>query len=137
LRYQSFESHPEARPIRPISNRYKEPETVSRLLHRLKNQGGDERIPKMLNGYFEDLYCTLSELSRVLRKGGRASVVIGNVQYSGVAFPVDEITAEIGELVGMNVEKIQIARYRGNSAQQMSSFGRNPARESIINFQKH
>jgi hypothetical protein len=136
LRYQSFESHPEARPIRPASNGYCQPRGVGQLLRELEEKRADKRMPRMLKGYFADIYYALRELSRVLRKGGRAGIVIGNVQYSGVSFPVDEITAEIGEKAGLMIERLWVARYRGNSAQQMGSYGRKPARESVVIFRK-
>jgi hypothetical protein len=78
----------------------------------------------------------LAEVARVLRPGGRAAIVIGNVQYCGVAFPVDEITVGIGQQIGLTAERLVVARYRGNSAQQMGLYGRNPARESVVIFRK-
>jgi hypothetical protein len=36
----------------------------------------------------------------------------------------------------LRCERIVAARYRGNSAQQMKTFGRHPARESVVYFQK-
>lgn len=90
----------------------------------------------MLEGYFKDIYFMLAELARVLRPSAHAGIVIGNVQYGGLAFPVDRITAKIGCTLGLGAERLIVARYRGNSAQQMALYGRKPARESVIVFRK-
>lgn len=136
LRYQSFQSHPEAHPDRPCSDSYRQPQRVRELLSEVEQKSDDIRIPRMLRGYFTDVYYTLRELARVVRSGGHVAIVIGNVQYSGVSFPVDEITGQIGERVGLRVERLIVARYRGNSAQQMGRYGRKPARESVVVFGK-
>jgi len=60
--------------------------------------------------------------------------VVGNAQYYGVPILVDELTAEIGEQVGLKCQTLVSARHRGNSAQQMGTFGRNPSRESGRNI---
>jgi hypothetical protein len=52
-----------------------------------------------------------------------------------VPITVDELTAEVGEQAGLKCEKLLVARYRGNSAQQMGKHGRNPSRESVVVFQ--
>ena len=62
--------------------------------------------------------------------------VVGNAQYTGQRIPVDELTAEIGEQVGLRCKKLVAVRERGNSAQQMGEFGRNPSRESVVVFEK-
>jgi hypothetical protein len=136
LRYQSFYSHPESRPKLPLNGAYRRPRVLSRLLSQLRHQNGDSRVPAMLEGYFKDIYFMLDEIARVLRPGARAGIVIGNVQYGGLAFPVDEITAKIGRTVGLDAERLIVARYRGNSAQQMAVHGRRPARESIVVLRK-
>jgi hypothetical protein len=82
------------------------------------------------------MFLCLSEVKRVCRRGAKIAFVLGNAQYSGESILVDEITAEIGEQVGLSCEKIIAVRYRGNSAQQMEKFGRRPSRESIVIFTK-
>jgi hypothetical protein len=88
----------------------------------------------MISGYFKDLFLALREMVRVCKDCARVAIVIGNVQYYGVQIPVDELTAELGELAGLKCDSIAVARYRGNSAQQMGRFGRRPARESVVSF---
>jgi len=136
LRYQSFHSHPEARPKRPQVNGYEQPIALTRAIERIRKTLKDQRIPRMLEGYFLDMYLALREMRRVCERGAKIALVLGNVQYGGEQIAVDEITAEIGEQTGLTCERLFVARYRGNSAQQMGKFGRRPSRESVIVFSK-
>ena len=45
---------------------------------------------------------------------------------------IDELLAEIAVLAGFEWEQTWVARYRGNSSQQMATYGRDPARESVV-----
>jgi hypothetical protein len=114
LRYQSFESHPEAHPMRPDVNGYRRPRELAQALARIRETGTDERIPKMLDGYFVDLYLSLRQVQRVTRPGGKVALVLGNAQYGGVPLPVDVICAKIGQDVGLRLDRIIVTRYRGN-----------------------
>jgi hypothetical protein len=136
LRYQSFQSHPEARPHRPTTAIYKQPQSLTRALSRIKDADVDPRIPRMLEGYFLDMHLCLCEMRRVCRRKAKIALVLGNAQYCGQPVLVDELTAKIGEGLGLKCEKIIAVRYRGNSAQQMDEYGRNPSRESIVVFSK-
>ena len=86
----------------------------------------------MIEGYFLDTFLALQEVKRLCQANSRIGWVVGNAQYRGVSVPVDELTAEIGEQLGLCCEKLLVARYRGNSAQQMGRYGRQPARESVV-----
>lgn len=132
LRYQTFHSHPEARPNRPSARRYKPP----KALHASVRDLTDKRMQCMLEGYFLDMYLCLCEVVRVCRKGAKAAFVVGNTQYDGRAILVDEFTAEIGERAGLKCKEIRAVRWRGNSAQQMGKYGRMAARESVVMFEK-
>ncbi len=132
LRYQTFHSHPEARPNRPSAEKYKPPEALENIVRDLSGK----RLQRMLNGYFLDIYVCLCEVARVCRQGARAAFVVGNTQYDGTAILVDEFTAEIGEHVGLTCNEIRAVRWRGNSAQQMGKYGLKAARESIVMFEK-
>jgi hypothetical protein len=136
LRYQSFHSHPEARPKRPEADDYREPPALRRAIAAVKRECADERIPKMLRGYFLDMFIALAALCRVCQKRGRIVLVLGNAQYSGVPILVDEYTAAIAKQAGLQCERIAAARFRGNSAQQMGALGLHPSRESVVILQK-
>jgi DNA methylase len=134
IRYQSFHSHPEARPDRPDAKEYSQPVLLIKTLAKIRTKTENERIPKMLEGYFIDTFLCLREIKRVCKNGAHIAFVVGNAQYYGEPVRVDELTAEIGEQAGLTCERIRIARYRGNSAQQMGRYGRNPSRESVVIF---
>jgi len=136
LRYQSFHSHPEARPERPEAHGYALPGQLTDVLKRIEQKSRDLRVPRMIEGYFLDMYLCLQEVARVCKPGAHVALVVGNAQYSGVPVLVDELTAEIGEDAGLYCDKLIAVRYRGNSAQQMGRYGRRPSRESIVVLRK-
>ena len=132
LRYQTFHSHPEARPNRPSVGTYETPKALRSAICDLS----DKRMQRMLRGYFLDMYLCICEVARVCRKGGKVAFVIGNTQYDGTPILVDEFTAEVGEQAGLVCQEIRILRWRGNSAQQMGKYGRMASRESVVMFEK-
>ncbi|MEW6172896.1 MAG: DNA methyltransferase [Bacillota bacterium] len=136
LRYQSFQSHPESRPERPVMDGYVPPERLTKTVEKLSLNGNDPRIPRMIEGYFFDMYICLREITRISKAGARVAFVVGNTQYYGEPVMVDELTAEIGEQAGLTCEKLVAVRYRGNSAQQMGKYGRKPSRESVVIFRR-
>jgi hypothetical protein len=136
LRYQLFHSHPEARPERPKASGYTEPAFVKRAIAHVAKQPEQERVVRMLQGYFLDLYLSFKEVCRILKPGGWAGFVVGNAQYHGAVIEVDRATAAIGEQCGLVCQEIRLVRERGNSAQQMGRFGRAPSRESAVLFQR-
>lgn len=139
LRRMSIRSHVETRGAANLVSKltdYESPESVLRVLRAFPCTV-DKRIRPMLKGYFEDLYLTLLEVRRVLRQGGRAAFVIGNARHAGVMVPIDEILADISQLAGLSYDGAWVIRRRGNSAQQMGRFGREPSRESVVFLRKN
>ena len=138
LRHESIRSHVEARDPDGFSvslESYRTPEALKTVLDSLPSDA-DPRIEPLLKGYFEDIYLSLLEVGRILRCGGRAAYVLGNVRHAGVMVPVDEITAELSSQAGLIFDAAWIMRLRGNSAQQMGQYGREPARETIVLMSK-
>jgi hypothetical protein len=110
---------------------------LAQLINKIKVNGvNNPQVVSMLRGYFEDMFLVCKEIYRCLHIGGKVAIVIGNVRFSGVNIPVDEILAEIGEQVGLSTRNIWVARYRGNSSQQMKTYMRKPSRESIVFWNK-
>ena len=138
LRYQTLRSHTEARaPKQTKPNDYQPPVLLDKVLKDIEARGvNNTRIPKTIRGYFEDMYHVLMSTRENLESGGVAAFVLGNTRFSGVMIPVDLIVVEIGRKLGLEPQKIIVARYRGNSAQQMGVYGREEARESVIIFRK-
>jgi len=61
---------------------------------------------KIFNKYFEDQRQVLGEARKVLVKGGRCCVVIGDATIHKDLVPVIKMTAEIGQDAGFDLEKI-------------------------------
>lgn len=96
----------------------------------------NDRIPIMLLAYFVDMHKVIKEWYRVCAKGAVVAMVVDNVRFEGEHVPVDLILCDLAEQVGFSVEKIIVARYKGNSSQQMGKYGRLPVRESITIWRK-
>jgi hypothetical protein len=132
IRYETLRSHVEARK-QYTAPEYEEPKEVARLVEEMKKNGVNNiQVPSMLTGYFEDMYLCLSQMKSRLKKNGKIALVVSNVRFSGVNFPVDTILAKIGLNAGLNSAKVWTARERGNSAQQMRDYSRKTSRESIV-----
>ena len=132
LRYKTLRSHVEARKFYN-SNGYKTPSEIINIVKQIENNGtNNSQIPDMIEGYFEDMYLCLKEMKKVLNKNGKIALVISNVRFSGVNITVDEILGKLGELVGLKLIEIRVARLRGNSSQQMRDYKKKSSRESII-----
>lgn len=112
---------------------------VKRIVERLQGKGKDlnnPRIPAMLTAYFVDMQKVIAEWARVLAPNGKVAMVVDNVRFHGEPVPVDLILSELAEEVGFRVEEIIVARYKGNSSQQMGKYGRVPVRESVVVWEK-
>lgn len=135
IRYDTLRSHVEARK-RFESKGYEKPAIVGRIVARVKKAGvNNSKVPEMIEGYFEDMFLSLAQMQKHLKKGGKIALVVSNVRFGGVNIPVDRILGQVGEQAGLHTEAILTARYRGNSAQQMGKFKRKPSRESIVIWQ--
>lgn len=140
LRHSTLRSHVEAREPEYSATSlsatgYSEPEKLTWALGQFPEET-DDRVAPMLRGYFEDLYVSLKVAYLSLKLGARAAYIVGNVRYGGVPIPVDDILAEVGEKAGFSHYRTWVIRLRGNSAQQMGSYGRVPSRESVVLFRK-
>lgn len=136
IRYETIRSHVEAKKKYEAAS-YKKPLIIDTLITEIEDNGvNNPQVINMINGYFEDMYLVLSEISRCLKNVGKVAMVVSNVRFSGVNIPVDEILAEIGDQVGLKPREIWAVRYRGNSSQQMRNYKRKPSRESVIIWDK-
>ncbi len=135
FRKNSLRSHVEAVAPNTICSGYTMPESLARVLSAFP-PNADPRVLRMLQGYFEDMYLVLRALWHLLQPGAIAAFVVGNVRHAGVMVPVDLILIEIAEQIGYTLQTAWVARLRGNSAQQMGRFGREPARETVVILRK-
>jgi len=136
LRYNTLRSHVEAKKIFD-TNCYKKPRRLEKIINNLKEQKlNNPQIVATLEGYFEDMYLCLKEMSGSLKEEASLALVVSNVRFAGVMIPVDELLAELGEQAGLEFHGLYVLRYRGNSSQQMKEYKRSPSRESIIIWEK-
>ena len=138
LRHKSMRSHVEAKSQPEYCHKLDDFEGTDSLKSAVASlpDDADSRIEPMLKGYFEDIFLSLCEVARVLKPGGRSAYVVGNVRHAGVMIPVDKILSEMALPAGLTFENAWVMRFRGNSAQQMATHGREPARETIVFFSK-
>lgn len=136
IRYETIRSHVEAKKKYEATD-YNEPPILDELIGKIEKNGtNNSQVTGMLRGYFEDMYLSLSEMYRCLKNNAKIGLVVSNVRFAGVNIPVDEILSGIGNQVGLKPIAIWVARYRGNSSQQMRAYNRKPSRESVIIWQK-
>lgn len=120
-------------------NEYPPHSAVEELVEYLQSRGkalNNPRIPDMIIGYFVDMKKVIHEWAKVLAPESQVVMVVDNVRFEGESLPVDLILSEIAEQVGFETKSILVARYKGNSSQQMGKYGRVPVRESIVIWRK-
>jgi hypothetical protein len=136
LRHSLLRSHIESK----VENQEQPPHSaVAEVVDILKGHGkalNNPRIPHMLTAYFVDMEKVIREWSRVLAPGAVVAMVVDNVRFEGEMLPVDLVLSEMAEAVDFQVEEVMVARYKGNSSQQMGKYGRVPVRESIVVWRK-
>ncbi|WP_281884488.1 hypothetical protein [Agromyces rhizosphaerae] len=76
------------------------------------------RVPGLLAGYFDDMRKVLEQCRRLLARGGRVFVVVGNSAYAGVIVPSDALIAEIGRRVGFSNVRVSVVRPLAVAPQQ-------------------
>lgn len=119
LRKETFRSHPTS-DLATVSDdfldevkRGKLRSALRPLLERteIHREGWRQRL---VLGYFSDLWISMREQFRSLRKGGRAFVVLGNSLHGAsdapYLVPTDIIAGIIGRCAGFELDKILVAR---------------------------
>lgn len=106
------------------------------LLRERREELNNPRIPDMLTAYFVDMQKVIGEWARVLARGAKVALVVDNVRFDGELLPVDLVLSDMAEEAGFDVHEILVARYKGNSSQQMGKYGRVPVRESVVVWQR-
>jgi site-specific DNA-methyltransferase (cytosine-N4-specific) len=94
------------------------------------------KIPNMIITYFIDMEKTIREWYKVLADGAKVAMVVDNVRFEGELIPVDLVLSDIAKNIGFKIQEVIVARYKGNSSQQMKKYGRIPVRESIVVWEK-
>jgi hypothetical protein len=86
--------------------------------------------------YLFDPFCGMGTTLFTAFQKGIPSIGVDNVRFEGELLPVDVVLSNMAEEAGFKVEEIIVARYKGNSSQQMGKYGRVPVRESIVVWRK-
>ena len=97
----------------------------------------NERLPVMIQGYFEDMNLVIQNMAACLKPGGQVALIVANAQFAGENVPTDLLLCELARQHGLATESIWITRYKGNSSQQMAIYGRRPVRETIMFWKKN
>lgn len=72
----------------------------------------DERIPKMVAGYFSDMDKVIHKLSISIKNGGFFTMDIGDSQFAGVHIPTHQILSEICAIHGFILYDEEVLRQR-------------------------
>ncbi len=98
----------------------------------------DRRIPKAVQGYFNDMNRILDTLYKVLKPEGQCVIVVGNSSYSSIIIPTDTLLAKISYNLGFKVDRISVARHLTTSSQQKKKLEdrKEYLRESLVILRK-
>jgi DNA modification methylase len=97
----------------------------------------NSNIARMVKNYFLEMCFVIYEMARITKSGGYCVMVNDNVRYGGEEIPVDLILSEFAENFGYNINKIFVLpKGKGNSSQQMGSYGRTEVRKCVYLWQK-
>lgn len=99
----------------------------------------DKRIPKMVEAYFNDMFRSMTEIYKGLKKNGFCVIIVSNSAYGGIVVPTDLLLAKFAKHLGFKVSSIDVARNIITSSQQYKETEkyRNYLRESIIYLEKN
>lgn len=104
-------------------------EGVERVVAELEEKAYDQRISKMVGGYFRGMHVALAALTACLRKKGRLCIDIGDSIYAGVHVPTDDLLVEVAEGLGLRtVERVHLRK--------RTSKGGQPVRQQLLVFEK-
>lgn len=92
-----------------IGSTYKKREDIdlkSSLADEIVLQLGKDKKSRDVKNYFADMLESFSEMKRVLKKGGRACIVIGNTEFRGVKISNAEVFQEQFENIGFKTVNV-------------------------------
>ena len=85
---------------------------VEPYLEQLQPVSYDDRIPKMVAGYFRDMDTVIQKLSKSVKSGGLFTMDIGDSQFAGVHIPTHQILSNICVQYGFSLYDEEILRKR-------------------------
>ena len=93
-------------------------DAVMEGLESVRSNLWSKQIPGMVGSYFADLADIMSDSARMLSDEGRIAMVVGDSRYADVVVPVARILGELGEGMGLEIDRITALRPMRASAQQ-------------------
>ncbi len=138
VRLRTIRSHVQANWDAPKKEEFGELyRTCIEKIHSSKDQLWSQRLPLMIQAYFEDMERILGKLRKRALPNASAWFVVSTSAYVGVEIPVDLILAEIGQKCGWYLREIGVLRYLRSSGQQMGGLATRenpsvPLRESVV-----
>jgi DNA modification methylase len=104
-------------------------EGIRRVVCELQEKSYDDRIAKMVGGYFRDMASVFSSLIDCTRPGARLCVDIGDSIYAGVHVPTDDLLVEVAESLGLRtLERIYLRKRISKGGQSV--------RQQLLVFEK-
>lgn len=111
---------------------------VLATLRQCEEDLSNKSIIRMIDQYFLEMAIIVTELGRIVKKGGVVYMVNDNVQYHGEEVPVDFILSDFAEQSGFFCTDVwMLERGKGNSSQQMAKFGRREMRKCVYRWEKN
>jgi len=100
-------------------------DTINTLSKRKLVKGGKKNYDFMVAGYFNDIFATLQQLARVMKKGSASVWVLGDSAPYGVHIPTEKYIGELALGLGFKKFETEIIRKRGDK------WANNPQRHSV------
>lgn len=91
-------------------------QAVKNLLSKRK-QLWDQRLPKMVQGYFEDMQVLIQGMQRCLTPDARLAIVVGDSSYANVRIDTAQIFSDVARGCGWQIESRESARVMRASMQ--------------------
>lgn len=106
------------------------------ILQSGKGRKGKKSFHILMMHYFEDMYRVLIEMRRVLRKGSKAYLILGDSAPYGIYIPTTQYLGEIAQSVGFGDYKIYKIRERGHKWTTLSNRHNVELSENILELNR-
>lgn len=105
-------------------------ESIQKLANKIAEALSDRKwgwnYPRMVKEYFGDIYLSLIEFKKVLKKRSYALLVVGDQTYKKIIIPVGQIIVELAKDLDYKSAKLEIFRVRRSTAHKI------PLKEEIV-----
>lgn len=104
-------------------------ESVQKVANKIQEALSDKKwgwnYPRMVREYFGDIYLSLIEFKKILRRDSLALLVIGDQTYKQILIPVGKIIVELAKDLDYKSAKLELFRVRRSTTHKI------PLREEI------